>query len=83
MALRICCRERQAADEFDQVLSTAGYTAELSTDPLAEDPVFVVQTDAPAELVAELLEDADDAWLEVSDPMSGTSAAIDPDRPAR
>lgn len=83
MALRICCDEPDEATELHEALATAGYASEVTRERFAgeddgEAIIHVVSTDAPAELVAELIEDSD-AWLEISDPMSGTSAAVESD----
>lgn len=91
MAQRICTDDEAEADEFKETLALAGFAAEVTRERLAGDDddesvQFVVQTDAEAELVAELIEDSQ-AWLEVSDPMTGTSATVNtdalPDRPRR
>lgn len=83
MALRICCDEADEAQELFDALATSGYAAEVTRERFAgedddEAILHVVSTDAPAELVGELIEDSD-AWLEISDPMSGTSAAVESD----
>ena len=84
MALRICCAEESRAHELADELTVAGYAATTETEaPLGDTPgpvTYVVQTDAAAELVADLLaeEDSTGVRLELSDPMSGTNAVIDP-----
>ncbi len=91
MAQRICTHVQAEADELKSALVIAGFKAEVTRERLAGDDddegvQFVVQTDAEPELVAELIEDSK-AWLEVSDPMTGTSATINtdalPDKPKR
>ncbi len=82
MPLRISCRQSSEADELAGTLVTAGYDTGVHTEPPFstlddENVVHVVQTDAPAELVTELLQDFD-AQLEITDPMSGTKAVVDP-----
>lgn len=82
MALRICTANEAEAEELSEALAVAGYAAEMTRERLAEESEegtqFVVQTDAQPELAAELIEDSQ-AWLEVSDPMTGTSATVDPE----
>jgi hypothetical protein len=91
MSLRVTFHDQGPADELAQTLQTGGFEAGVQRelfagDDDAEDVVYVVHTDAPADEVADLLDEAD-AWIEVSDPMTGTSAPLDgtdlPDGPRR
>lgn len=82
MPLRISCQQSAQADELAKTLVTAGFDAGMHTEPPFvpaddENIVHVVQTDAPPELVSELLRDFD-AQLEVTDPMLGTKATVEP-----
>ncbi|MGH3506661.1 MAG: hypothetical protein ACRDO2_05595 [Nocardioidaceae bacterium] len=83
MTLRVTFHERHEADVLVQALLTGGYEAGMARERFAgeddgEEMVHVVHTDAPADEVAELI-DGVDAWLEVSDPMTGTSAVVEPE----
>ncbi|NNG18832.1 hypothetical protein HJ590_04460 [Naumannella sp. ID2617S] len=77
MAIRIHCEDETTAEEYAELLRTGGYAAEVTLEPAVDrdEPEPVVTTDAPTEAVAELVEGSN-AVVEVSDPMSGTSAAV-------
>lgn len=83
MAIRIHCDDEAQAGEQAELLRTGGYAAELTTERFAgEDDdtelVHVVTTDAPVEIVREAVEGTD-AFIEVSDPMTGTKAGVSAD----
>lgn len=85
MAIRIHCDDELTAEEYAEMLRTAGYAAEVVAERFAgedDDTELdqVVTTDAPVEAVNELIEEGD-AFIEVSDPMSGTSARVPTDQP--
>ena len=83
MTLRVTFHESDEAQALAEALLTGGYDAGVVRERFAgeddgEEVVHVVHTDAPPEEVAELVE-GQDAWLEVSDPMTGTSATVEPE----
>ena len=80
MAIRIHCDDELTADEYGELLRTAGYAAEVSAERFTgeDDDTeldHVVTTDAPLEAVTELVTEGD-AFVEVSDPISGTAARV-------
>jgi hypothetical protein len=83
VTLRVTFHDPDEAEALAEALLTGGYDAGVVRERFAgedddEEVVHVVHTDAPPEEVAELVE-GHDAWLEVSDPMTGTSATVDPE----
>ncbi len=85
MPLRVTFHESADADEIVETLLLAGFEAGTSRERFAgeddgEAVVYVVHTDAPAGEIEEMIAEMD-AWLEVTDPMSGTSAPVQPDPP--
>jgi hypothetical protein len=82
VTVRVTFHDADEADALVQALLTGGYDAGVARERFSgedddEEIVYVVHTDAPAAELAELV-DGIDAWVEVSDPMSGTSAAVAP-----
>lgn len=83
MPLRVTLREAADADEIVETLLLAGFEAGTSREGSVagdDEEVYVVHTDAPAGEVEEMIDEMD-AWLEVTDPMSGTAAPVQPDPP--
>lgn len=101
MAIRIHCEDAASADEYAATLVAGGFAAEVTQERFAgegqaktgraggagdEEVNHIITTDAPTDIVSELLEDTD-AFVEVTDPMSGTVAGVSssdlPDEPVR
>ncbi|MVA76162.1 hypothetical protein GC722_09015 [Auraticoccus sp. F435] len=78
MISRLATTDAAEAAELVGTLTAAGWAADVVTEPADGGRQHVVQTDAPVELLQELVGEGGPR-LEVSDPMSGVSAPVPPD----
>ncbi len=75
MISRLVSADAGEAAELGATLVASGFVADVVEEAGEEGPRHVVQTDAPVELLQELLTGST-AALEVSDPMTGVSAPV-------